>query len=572
MSYAKHFSTRKTPQSEAIPGSTQVPNSAGGFAWAVDDWTRLDRFLILGNEGGSYYATEKKLTVENAGCVIRCFKENPVRTLQTITEISVQGRAPKNDPAIFALAICFGEAAKLQVTSSASFNLAEALQSVCRIGTHLFQFVEAVQNFRGWGRSLKTAVAKWYLDKDEKDLAYQLVKYQQRNGWSHKDVLRLCSPKANNSATLRWAIGAGVGEREVKRLKTVNGKKELIRTDKYVGVSGYQEIITAFEMAKTSDVNGVCKLIRDYDLPREAVPTEMLTKPEVWEALLQKMPMGALIRNLATMTRVGLLAPMSSGTATALAKIGSQKELNKARVHPVGILSALLTYKSGKSVRGSNTWTPVAQIVDALDGAFYKSFGTVVPTNKRHMLALDVSGSMGSRTVAGVPGLTPRVGSCAMAMVTAVVEPNHCFVAFTSGGWQAASRVGPSMFASGGYSNCITPLTISPRQRLDDVCRETEKLPMGGTDCALPMLYAMDQKIPVDVFSIYTDSETWHGRIHPSQALQEYRQKMGIPSKLVVVGMVSNGFTIADPNDAGMIDVVGFDTATPQVISDFSVG
>lgn len=95
---------------------------------------------------------------------------------------------------------------------------------------------------------------------------------------------------------------------------------------------------------------------------------------------------------------------------------------------------------------------------------------------------------------------------------------------------------------------------------------------MGGTDCALPMLYAMDQKIPVDVFSIYTDSETWHGRIHPSQALQEYRQKMGIPSKLVVVGMVSNGFTIADPNDAGMIDVVGFDTATPQVISDFSVG
>lgn len=38
--------------------------------------------------------------------------------------------------------------------------------------------------------------------------------------------------------------------------------------------------------------------------------------------------------------------------------------------------------------------------------------------------------------------------------------------------------------------------------------------------------------------------------------------------KLVVVGMVSNGFSIADPDDAGMLDVVGFDAAAPQVIAD----
>ena len=45
---------------------------------------------------------------------------------------------------------------------------------------------------------------------------------------------------------------------------------------------------------------------------------------------------------------------------------------------------------------------------------------------------------------------------------------------------------------------------------------------------------------------------------------------MGIGAKLVVIGMVSNGFTIADPNDAGMLDVVGFDTATPSIITDFA--
>jgi 60 kDa SS-A/Ro ribonucleoprotein len=53
------------------------------------------------------------------------------------------------------------------------------------------------------------------------------------------------------------------------------------------------------------------------------------------------------------------------------------------------------------------------------------------------------------------------------------------------------------------------------------------------------------------------------------QALQEYRRTVRIPARLIVVGMVSNGFTIADPNDAGMLDVVGFDAATPQVIADF---
>jgi 60 kDa SS-A/Ro ribonucleoprotein len=74
----------------------------------------------------------------------------------------------------------------------------------------------------------------------------------------------------------------------------------------------------------------------------------------------------------------------------------------------------------------------------------------------------------------------------------------------------------------------------------------------------------------VDTFIVYTDDETWYGDMHPHQALEQYRQKTGIPAKLVSVGMTSNGFTIANPNDAGMLDVVGFDTAVPVVISNFA--
>jgi 60 kDa SS-A/Ro ribonucleoprotein len=201
-------------------------------------------------------------------------------------------------------------------------------------------------------------------------------------------------------------------------------------------------------------------------------------------------------------------------------------------------------------------------VVDALDGAFYLAFGNAPSTGKRVMLALDVSASMGAG-VHGVPFLSCREASAAMALVAAATEPQHQCVAFTNGDL-------PSAHSSRGLNTGLTSLTIAPRHRLDDVARMTGALPFGGTDCALPMLHALKHRWPVDLFVIYTDNETWAGSIHPAQALREYRERMGIAAKLVVVGMASNGFSIADPNDAGMLDVVGFDTATPEVIAGFA--
>jgi 60 kDa SS-A/Ro ribonucleoprotein len=148
-----------------------------------------------------------------------------------------------------------------------------------------------------------------------------------------------------------------------------------------------------------------------------------------------------------------------------------------------------------------------------------------------------------------------------MALVTAAVERDFELVAFTSG----TER---SRFA--GATCGLAPLAISPRQRLDDVIAATNGLPFGGTDCALPMRWAAERDLPFDVFVVYTDSETWAGDVHPAQALRAYRDRTGIAAKLVVVGMTSNGFSIADPDDAGMLDVVGFDTTTPSVIADFA--
>ena len=66
-----------------------------------------------------------------------------------------------------------------------------------------------------------------------------------------------------------------------------------------------------------------------------------------------------------------------------------------------------------------------------------------------------------------------------------------------------------------------------------------------------------------------TYSETWAGNIQSIQPLPQYQDELVGNAKAVVVGMTSNGFTLADPNDRGMLDVVGFDTSAPAVISDF---
>jgi 60 kDa SS-A/Ro ribonucleoprotein len=553
MRYLKRHGTRHVPQWAPIPGSGQEPNSAGGYAWAVDDWTRLHRFLILGSEGGSYYASEWTLTRENAQAVERCLTQDGPRVVAEIVRVSDEGRAPKNDPALFALAMAAG----LGDESTRQAAL-EALPRVARTGTHLFRFATFVEGFRGWGRSLRRAVGRWYAARPVEALAYQAVKYRQREGVTHRDVLRLAHPAER--------VSAGNPTLEVS--------SEHARLFEWIvrggDTDGLPRVVEGFVRAQAAATPAeAAVLVREYGLPREALPSEHLTSAEVWEALLEDMPMTAMIRNLASMTRVGVLAPGSAGTAKVVAQLGDGERIRRARVHPIALLAALRTYAAGRGARSRGEWSPLREVVDALDAAFYSAFGNVEPTGKRLLLALDVSGSMTSGWVAGVPGLTPRDASAALALVTAATEPHNETVGFFAGngGWKSHTKGRWALGEDG-----LTPLAISPRQRLDDVVKAVSDLPFGGTDCALPMLYARAQEREVDAFVIYTDSETWAGDVHPVQALRDYRQASGIDARLVVVGMVSNGFSIADPADHGMLDVVGFDTATPQLISDFARG
>ena len=529
MSLRKLFSFRQTPQSEAIPGTTQVRNEAGGYTWPVDNWVRLDRFLVLGSESGTYYIGPKKLTRQNALAALDCIAANGPRVVKRVAAISESGQAPNNDPALFVLALC--AAAGDQATRKAALA---ALPRVARTGTHLFHFLEFVEGFRGWGRGLRRAVGSWYTGMPAKRLAFQTIKYRQRDGWSHRDALRLAHPKAEtgqHGEIFRWITQGwdGVGE--------TPHPDETLR------------LIWAYERAKVASTEAeVIALVQEHNLPWEAVPSEWLGAANVWKALVPRLPLTALLRNLGRLTANKVLTSHGDLTKLVASRLTDQDHLRAARVHPIAVLSALVTYGQGRGARGKLSWAPNARVVDALDKAFYLSFGNVKATGKRLLYGLDVSGSMAWCRVNGIPNLEARTATGALALVTEAVEPEHTFVAFDTRNY---------------------PLPISPRQRLDDVVKLLAKTGGGGTNCALPVDWARTRKVPVDAFVILTDSQTWHGKNHPAQAVQKYRRKVGIPAKLVVVAMAANRHSIGDPNDGGVMNVVGFDTATPQLVADF---
>lgn len=156
-------------------------NSARGRVWPVDDTVRLDRFLILGSEGGSYYSSERTLSLENAEAVVRAIDaDGPARRAAGGRDPSEAGRAPRTTRPIF-----FRRWRSLPawVTWTPSGLCRRRCRASAERGMHLLHFAQFVEGFRGWGRGLRRAVAAWYTQPADR-LAYQAIKYGSRDGRS----------------------------------------------------------------------------------------------------------------------------------------------------------------------------------------------------------------------------------------------------------------------------------------------------------------------------------------------------------------------------------------------------
>ena len=536
---------------QTTPQVGLVKNNAGGYVYELDIWNRLNRFLTIGTEGGTYYVDAQRHTLDNVKVIDECLAKDPQLALHIIHQVSTSGRAPKNDYALFALAKAASHADESVRTRALAL-----LPQIARTGTHLFQFVAFVDTMRGWGPSLRNAINEWYAQKDGRSFAYQVTKYQQRHGWSHRDIFRKTHP-----------VEVGVFRNALYRY-VVKGKTALDDVLTYEFVPENKDCeglvyLMAVESAKNLEMTeyGIIDLIQRHRLTREMIPTKFLKSPAVWTALLKDMPYTALVRNLVTLSRNGLLQEGSDTEKMVLEKMLNETAITRSRIHPIQVLYALKTYQGRVAEEPRSYWYREStvshhvnqNIVAALEDVFVIAFENVSPSGKRFMLALDVSSSMEARYGREGRGvhLTAAEIAAAMLMVTMRTEKFTYPVAFSSS---------------------VRSLPVNKNMSLSEILRITREMTFGSTDCAAAIKHALENRVAVDTFVVYTDNETWSGTGSPADWLRKYRDVMGIDAKLVVVATESTGFSIADPSDDGMLDVAGFDSATPGIITSFAKG
>ena len=274
----------------------QARNNAGGYTFSLPDEKRLNRFLTLGTEGGTYYVSERGLTRDNAGVVARLAKGGSQVLLHNAVAVSLAGRAPSNDPALFAVAAAAG-LGPLD-TRQAAFSL--ALPQVARTGTHMLHFVKYAELFRGWGPQMIRGVRSWYTRQPVDDLAYQVLKYKSRDLWAQRDVLRLSARK--------WKFLALPPEYAALFAYVMKGERSELLPPL---------VHAAAEAHATRDAKKWVRLIEaNRALSWEMLPSEALAEASVWRALTENgnLPLGALLRNLSRMTALGAIKPLDAFT------------------------------------------------------------------------------------------------------------------------------------------------------------------------------------------------------------------------------------------------------------------
>ncbi len=526
----------------------EILNSCGLEVFQISDITQVKRFLSLGSENGSYYIREQELTDICILSIERILDTDKRDTLlKLIEDYTYNKKCKKQDPLIYLLARCCTYKASNSEYLDFRRNAYKLVTKVCTIPTLLFKFCKYCKVFynkysksNGWNNLHKNAISEWYKTKNPHTLIYQITKYKDREGYTHKDILRLAHlvPETASQKIIFKYIAKGYEEfctYLIKENILFLDNEDLIRVLSFI--QDYERI------KDYTDIDMVISLIEKWKFAREHIPTELLNNKLVWEALLLDMPDIALLRNLNKMTMCNLFDDNKQ-----LELVCAQIR-NMCNMHPMQLLIALKTYDNGHGFKGKNKWDPNYIIVNELEKKFYSLFRDCNPTGKRICVAMDVSGSMHAAQAYGTECMTAAEISCALSMVLKSIDP---------------------MTEIMGFSKGFIELDITPSNSLQTNLKKIRSLPFSTTDISLPFIWAMENDKQFDVFIVLTDNETNTNKIKPVEALRQYRSKMQIPNcKLIVVAMTANNFSIADPNDKNMLDIAGFDGTVPDVINSF---
>jgi 60 kDa SS-A/Ro ribonucleoprotein len=522
---------QNTPQNQPIPGreAEMIQGRSGGYMFDAGIWQMLRRCLLIGTAQSTYYADKKELTEDFIEVIKQAVAEDANRVAQEILYAS-DGRSINNSAPILALVLLsMGE------TPTAKRAFLEIFPQVVRTGSHFYEWLNYTKSLRGFGKVIREAGKAWLSKDDVKALAYQLLKYQQRNGFKHRDALRLFHvkpPTGDHDRLFKWAVSGW------------EGLPQNIPSDALAQIWWYEWLKRHPDRTHEAITQG--RLTHEM-----CAPVGNMDKA-AWQLLFNEMPIGAMLRNLGSLTQLDVLrADNRENLDRVEAVLNNQSHLRRGRIHPIDVLKALKTYQSGGRLgRSQKTWTPVPRIVDILEKALELAFDVVEPTNKVFLHAVDISGSM-SCGVVGSVNLTCCEIAATMALVTAKAEKNY---------------------AIRGFSTEFIDLGISSRDSFSSALKKANSNNFGATDASVAYDWAIKNKFKADVICFWTDNESWAGRKHPSVALKEYREKVNPDVKAVYVTLTPYRISLVDPKDEESWDLAGFDPGVPRLIQMLATG
>ena len=501
-----------------------IQGRSGSYLFKADTWSVLRRCLLIGTAQGSYYAGKHELTDEFVGVLSNAIALNPDRVAQEIVYAS-DGRSLNNSAPLFALVLLsMGEAPEAKRAFQNIFP------QVVRTGSHFYEWLSYTKSMRGFGKIVREAGTSWLSNADVKALAYQLLKYQQRQGFSHRDALRLFHvkpPTEDHNQLFQWVTQGW------------DSLPQEIPSNTMAQIWWYEWLKRHPEKSHEAIAKG--RLTHEM-----AAPVGKMDQ-QAWQLLFKEMPIGALLRNLGSLTELGVLSDANcrKNLEHVQSILNNRNHLRKGRIHPIDILKALKTYQSGgKLGRSQKTWQPSTRILSILERALELSFDVLPSTGKVFLHAIDVSGSMSYQSVSSI-GLTCCEIATTMALATAKAEKNYVIR---------------------GFATNFRDLNITAQDSFSEAIAKASNQNFGGTDASVAYDWAIRKKFKVDVFCFWTDSESWAGNKHPSQALAEYRRRVNPQAKAVYVTLVPYNISLVDPKDSMSWDIAGFDPGTPRLI------
>ena len=201
--------------------------------------------------------------------------------------------------------------------------------------------------------------------------------------------------------------------------------------------------------------------------------------------LARGLPYPAMLQKLGTLTALGVIAPQSEACSLVVARVSDRRRIQSAKMHPLALLDALIAYRQGHSSRGKVAWSPVPDVIDALDEAFYIAFENVQPSGTRVYLALDAGDSCRDASCHGMQSLAVAVGAAVMAMAFARTERRVVIEAFHERSWR---------------------IEIGAQDRLERACQAIAH-ESKDSDASLPFKSALRRGLKIDAFVVITDQQ-----------------------------------------------------------------